>query len=165
MQPGRRRRDRAALFRINSLVSFAIFSRNTCRTLDVWRQRRRSDLPEHVVKWTVSVKTHTTQLWSGFVEKFGNQPALTKDRPRTLFQPAAGTNKRFPDLRFDLAYEEDLDLSTRLLTMPEQPRGNHTRVVHDDNIVWPQILRELSKIRISPRLRLAIQNQHPRRVA
>src|SRR5215217_3123677 len=137
MQTGRRRCDRATLLGINRLVSFTIFSGNTGRTLDVWRQRRRSDLCEHVVKWTFTMKTHATQLWSRFVEHLCDQTALAKDRARALFQPPAGTHEGFPNLRLNLTHEKDLNLPTRLLTTPQQSRGNHTRVVHHDDIVRP----------------------------
>ena len=58
MQAGRRRCDRATMFGIDSLISFTIFARNACRSLDVWRQRRRADLRERLVKRAFTVKTH-----------------------------------------------------------------------------------------------------------
>src|SRR6185369_5254724 len=110
MQARRRRRNRATLFRVNRLVSFGVFSRNTGRTLDIWWQRRRSDLCEHVVKWTFTMKTHATQLRSWFVEHLCDQTTITEDGTRVFFQTAAGTHERLPNLRLDLAYEEDLNL-------------------------------------------------------
>src|SRR5215217_9132066 len=106
MQTGRRRCDRATLLGINRLVSFTIFSGNTGRTLDIWRQRRRSDLCEYVVKWTFTMKTHATQLWSWFVEHLCDQTTITEDCTRVFFQTAAGTHERLPNFGLDLAYEE-----------------------------------------------------------
>src|SRR5215213_2036423 len=68
MEPGGWRCNGTALSGIDCLISLTIFTRNAGRSLDVWWQRRRSDLREHVVKRIYTMKTNATQLWSGFVE-------------------------------------------------------------------------------------------------
>src|SRR5215217_8007392 len=48
--------------------------------------------------------------------------------------------------------------------MTNQPRGNHARVIYDDDIVGSKIVSEVSELRIRPVLVRAVDDEHPRRI-
>ena len=163
MQARCRRCDRATMFRVNSLVSFAIGSR-TSRTFDVRWQWCRSDLREGVVKRTFAMKSHAAKLSARFVKHFRDQPSFAKDGASAFLQPAAGTDECFPYLAFDLTDEKYLDLPAGLFATTDQTRGNHARVVYYNDIVRTKVLRELIEVRIGPLLLFTIEHEHSRSI-
>src|SRR5689334_906773 len=164
MQARGGRSDCAALFRVNSLIALAIGSGNSGRSLDVRRQRCRSDLGQRFVKRTFTMKANATKFRARFVQHFRCQPAGAKDGARTFLQSCARADEGFPNLGFEFAHEKDLDFAARRFATSDQARGNHARVVYDHDIVRSKLISELMKIRISPLLPGTIEYEHPRSV-
>jgi len=92
---------------------------------------------------------------------------------------SAGPDKRLPNIGIKFASEEDLHFSCQVLGFcgarrrlrvnasapPEQPRGDDTRIVEDDELIAPQQAGQFSKESIFESPGSAIQQKEPRGIA
>ncbi len=170
VQSCRRRCRRAALPRVNRLISLTI----ECPVIamDVWRQRHMSECIEAAVEirhWrkaqrplTAFSSGHNLRMKSGIV-------AATKLNAVPYPQLASRLHQRVPLPRVDLVPSATLrcdPLQPRSLratsSRAKQARRNDTRIVQHQNVASTKLLRKLREDIVFPCARRPVEQEHPR---
>src|SRR5204862_5873979 len=108
---------------------------------------------------------NSTKLRAWLVQNLCDQFTFAKDYPSAFFQPATRTDQCFPTFIVNFTHEEDLNVSARLFTTPNQAGGNHARIIYDHDIVWVKKSSEIPEARIRPGFFATIEHQHARSVS
>ncbi len=79
------------------------------------------------------------------LQHFRAQFIVAEDELRPRLQPAPGPRQRLPDIRTGSLQQQQLGQPAGGSFLPEQPRGDHPRIVQHQQIPCTQIVRQLAE--------------------
>lgn len=142
MQPRRWRCRRADDLGIDGLIALAVGKLR----LDVGRKRHFAELLQNLKKNALVMKSH--QPIAAFQHGLHRRSQLTLSEGQLcpLVELAAGLDEAFPQAAALVRQQQHLGCAAAWYAVPQKPRRNDARVVHDKAVTGMQMVDELIKM-------------------